>query len=405
MTFTTVHSKAFAAAPAELPRLLPCLPALIHAPSLARLCRPPSDVPLTFPLTSLVAGIDIALLATLENEWQGLGGPSVVGHSSAFYTIGSTFFAHTGADKLEQATASQMASLGREYARLGLEGVRSAPPVAAECLQRATRLLPRNDATHVAARTRLGVLHLLGRRYERAVQHLADAASQDAALHAVTRAHLRLIICSACTKLEDLDEALGYARDAERLLHEFGRLLQASSPVATAAIDSRLLSTTVSLTAVSTPANPTGTRRRRPPPATPRLLRAIDQPPALGLGLAPPAPPPLGRDHSPDDEPSMHTSEAAVTRLRAIAAQSCCACLEALGRHDEALTAAQQAIAFTANARLRTGVPHAPPHIDETFIDVRMPSTMARLHMYLAEQPLLERWNHGVKRPRAFGLS
>ena len=90
-----------------------------------------------------------------------------------------------------------------------------------------------------------------------------------------------------------------------------------------------------------------------------------------------------GRDHAPDVAPSATAGVEPVWRLRAIAKQSVCYCLEALGRHDDALHEAKAAAEMSILARSGGGgVLRAPAHVNETFVDVRLPSTTGALFMY-----------------------
>jgi tetratricopeptide (TPR) repeat protein len=91
-----------------------------------------------------------------------------------------------------------------------------------------------------------------------------------------------------------------------------------------------------------------------------------------------------------------------VWRLRAIAKQSVCYCLEALGRYNDALHEAKAAAEMSILARSGGGgVLRAPAHVNETFVDVRLPSTTGALFMYKEAPPPLQplrSWRGGVRR-------
>lgn len=140
----------------------------------------------------------------------------------------------------------------------------------------------------------------------------------------------------------------------------------------------------------STPSAAPSTARSPPPHVSPRhsapgaagaAAASSEQPPALGLGLEPPPPPPVGRDHPPDQAASFTAGLLPLLRLRAIAKQSLCWCLERLGMRDEALAEANASHELATLARTGGGVAHVPAHVDEALIDVRLPSTTGALFM------------------------
>ena len=211
---------------------------------------------------------------------------------------------------------------------------------------------------------RLGRLYWTARRPERALLHLRAAAAMDECTGAVARAHLRLLLCRVLCHLGDQGAALETALEADELLDNFESQLQAAHTTAR----------TVH-----------GARRAMPP--------------ALGLGLDTPlcmlcpgtSNAHGGRDHAPDAAPSATTGVVPVRRLRAIAKQSVCYCLEALGRHDDALHEAKAATEMSILARSGGGgVLRAPAHVNETFVDVRLPSTTGALFMYKEAPPPLQ---------------
>jgi tetratricopeptide (TPR) repeat protein len=361
-------------------------------------------------------------LATLENEWKGLRGqtwaavhaeavasPIVFGlpqsrgdldHLGAAAEAGGggkgggkgggvVGAAATSSDSpapipvaiLRQQTLAQMCTLGVALSTFGHEALRSSPALACECLQRALKLLPRGHPAHAFACARLGRLHWTARRPERALLHLRAAAAMDESTGAVARAHLRLLLCRVLCHLGDEGAALETALEADELLENFASQLQAAHT-----------------TARSVPAR--GVRAavaRRGRAARAALVTAL--PPALGLGLDTPlwllCPGTCneygGRDHAPDVAPSATAGVEPVWRLRAIAKQSVCYCLEALGRHDDALHEAKAAAEMSILARSGGGgVLRAPAHVNETFLDVRLPSTTGALFMYKEAPPPLQ---------------
>ena len=337
---------------------------------------------------STPSGVDLRWIATLEKEYRY---HDVIGGEAALR-------GGRGEAAVAAAAAAQRAHLGDAFSVLALQHVRSSPGLAADCLHRAIELLPPHTVEHVTARRRLGVVHWLHGKPQRALAQLATAATMDSATGATARAHLRLLLCRVSWALGETDAALGWAHEADELLE----VLLSQIAAATGGEGALGGGTGAADASATAPPRPLPHRPRRghapPPGRSPRSARDANQiahGPALGLGVEPPPPPPVGRDHAPDKAVSATAGVLPLLQLRAIAKDSLRVCLAALGKDTAALAEGVQSQALATAACGGGSVLHAPVHVDELFVDVRLPSASGRLLMYRDELQLpLERWDH-----------